>query len=135
TPDATAVVVPDELLRATVRWAAALAAGSAAAIPTPILTLTHEVAQTMLLDKLKIVAAVVALGVAGAGAGVALSRPVAAESPAKPGAPPEIIKANGAAPESSPMGERTVPMALLRQKPPDAYRVDAGDILGIFVEG
>ncbi len=30
---------------------------------------------------------------------------------------------------------RTIPLTLLRQEPPDAYRVDAEDTLGIFIEG
>ena len=30
--------------------------------------------------------------------------------------------------------EKTIPLTLLRQKPPDAYRLDAGDVLGVFIE-
>jgi RNA polymerase sigma factor (sigma-70 family) len=131
TPDATAAFVTDELLRTTTRWAAALASGSMASIPTPILTLTRKVTQTMMLDKLKVLAVLVVLGVAGTGAGVALSRPAGTESPVKPDAPP--AKAVAAA-SPAPAGERSVPMAMLRQKPPDEYRVDAGDVLGLFIE-
>jgi RNA polymerase sigma factor (sigma-70 family) len=132
TPDATAALVPDELVRSTARWAAALAAGSAAAIPAPILTLTREVAQAMIFDKLKVLAVLVVLGVAGAGTGVALSRPAGAESQSKATAP--VAKAD-AAPDAGHTGWRTVPMALLRQKPPSVYLLDAGDLLGVFVEG
>ncbi len=32
-------------------------------------------------------------------------------------------------------GKRTIDLTLLRQTPPDAYRIDAGDVLGVFVEG
>ena len=31
--------------------------------------------------------------------------------------------------------EKTIPLTLLRQKPPDAYRLDAGDVLGVYIEG
>src|SRR5437773_5248068 len=31
--------------------------------------------------------------------------------------------------------EKTIPLTLLRQKPPETYLLDAGDVLGIFVEG
>src|SRR5690348_3539318 len=31
--------------------------------------------------------------------------------------------------------ERTIPLTLLRQEPPKNYLFDAGDILGIFIEG
>jgi protein involved in polysaccharide export with SLBB domain len=31
--------------------------------------------------------------------------------------------------------EHTIPLTLLRQKPPDAYRLASGDILGIWIEG
>ncbi len=30
--------------------------------------------------------------------------------------------------------EKTIPLTLLRQKPPDAYRLDAGDVLGVYIE-
>lgn len=30
---------------------------------------------------------------------------------------------------------RTIPLTLLRQKPPDAYRLEAGDVLGVYIEG
>ncbi len=134
TPEATATIVPAELMRSTVRWATALVAGSAAAIPTSILTLTRKVAQTMILDKLKVLAAFAVLGLAGTGAGVALSRPSGTESAAKPDALPQVAKAD-AVPNPAPGAVRSLPMVLLRQKPPDEYRVDAGDVLGVFIEG
>jgi protein involved in polysaccharide export with SLBB domain len=31
--------------------------------------------------------------------------------------------------------EKTIPLTLLRQKPPDVYRIGPGDVLGIFIEG
>jgi hypothetical protein len=31
--------------------------------------------------------------------------------------------------------DKTIPLNLLRQKPPDVYRLEAGDILGIYIEG
>jgi protein involved in polysaccharide export with SLBB domain len=31
--------------------------------------------------------------------------------------------------------EKTIPLNLLRQKPPDVYRLDAGDVLGVYIEG
>ena len=55
-----------------------------------------------------------------------------ADGPAKPDAPQ--AKAD-VAPKTAMGGERPVSLARLRQKTPDAYRVDAGDVLGIFVEG
>src|SRR4051794_26827642 len=119
TPAETAAVVPDELVRAPARWAAALAAGPAAAatIPAHILALTNEVAQTMILDKLKVLAAVVLVGAAGAG--VALSRPAVAEPPAKPDAPPAVAKAGDDGPP--PQGGRPLPLARPPPKPPGAY--------------
>src|ERR1700682_5731466 len=32
-------------------------------------------------------------------------------------------------------GQQTIPLSLLRQKPPDAHRVASGDVLGLFIEG
>jgi protein involved in polysaccharide export with SLBB domain len=31
--------------------------------------------------------------------------------------------------------EKTIPLTLLRQKPPDAYRLDTDDVLGVYIEG
>jgi protein involved in polysaccharide export with SLBB domain len=31
--------------------------------------------------------------------------------------------------------EKTIPLTLLRQKPPDVYRLGPGDVLGLFIEG
>ncbi len=42
--------------------------------------------------------------------------------------PPEVF---GTSREAA----RTIPLTLLRQDPPKEYRLDAGDILGVFVEG
>jgi RNA polymerase sigma factor (sigma-70 family) len=130
TPEATAAAVSDDLLRTATRWAAALAAGPAAAavVPTHILTLTKQVAQTMILDKLKVMAVLVAFGAIGAG--VALSRQTGREPPAKDDPPPPVAN-NGTAPR----GEQPLPLAQLRQKAPDAYRIDAGEVLGVFIEG
>jgi hypothetical protein len=83
----------------------------------------------MMLDKLKVIAVLLALGVAGAGTGVALSRP-AADPPAK--ADPPLAKAETPA---QPAGERPLRLALLRQTQREGYRLDAGDVLGVFVEG
>src|SRR5262245_23048395 len=30
--------------------------------------------------------------------------------------------------------EKPIPLTLLRQKQPDAYRLDAGDVLGVYIE-
>src|SRR5262245_48731710 len=30
--------------------------------------------------------------------------------------------------------EKTIPLPLLRQKPPDVYRLEAGDVLGVYIE-
>jgi protein involved in polysaccharide export with SLBB domain len=51
--------------------------------------------------------------------------------PTKADPPAAIAKAA----EQSSQRERPLPLALLRQNPPDAYRLDAGDVLGVFVEG
>ena len=42
--------------------------------------------------------------------------------------PPEIVGPSKAC-------YQTIPLNLLRQTPPDAYRLDAGDVLGVFIEG
>src|SRR5262245_15115005 len=31
--------------------------------------------------------------------------------------------------------ERTIPLTLLRQRPPDVYLLDTGDVLGVYIEG
>src|SRR5262249_12321426 len=66
-----AAAVPAALLAGTVRAAAAFAAGalSAGPIPTQVAGLTREVLRTMLMDRLRLVTAVVlVLGVLGGGA-------------------------------------------------------------------
>jgi RNA polymerase sigma factor (sigma-70 family) len=132
TPDGTAAAVPEELRRAAVCYAVAVAAGRAASasIPAAVLTLTNQVGQAMILDKLKAWLAVVVLGMAGAG--VVLYRTAAAETPAS-AEPPAVVAAPPAAQPGA--GEHAIPLGLLRQKVPDTYRVDVGDILGVFVEG
>lgn len=57
----------------------------------------------------------------------ALTNPVADGVPVRR-LPPELL----AVPKES---ERQLPLTLLRQKPPEAYRLEAGDILGIYIEG
>jgi len=57
----------------------------------------------------------------------ALSNPVGEGIPVRR-LPPEYL----AIPKE---GAKTIPLTLLRQKQPDAYRLDAGDMLGIYIEG
>lgn len=57
----------------------------------------------------------------------ALTNPVAVGIPARR-VPPEFL---GQAREE----EQQLPLNLLRQKPPDIYRLDAGDVLGVWIEG
>ena len=42
--------------------------------------------------------------------------------------PPELL-------EPSKAGEQTIPLTLLGQPRPATYRLDAGDVLGVYVEG
>jgi protein involved in polysaccharide export with SLBB domain len=57
----------------------------------------------------------------------ALTNPVANGLPARR-LPPELL----AVPKE---GTRPLPLTLLRQKPPEAYRLGPGDVIGIWVEG
>jgi protein involved in polysaccharide export with SLBB domain len=57
----------------------------------------------------------------------AISNPVADGIPVRR-IPPELL---GRPREE----ERTIPLTWLRQKPADVYRLDAGDLLGVYVEG
>jgi protein involved in polysaccharide export with SLBB domain len=57
----------------------------------------------------------------------ALSNPVADAVPVRQ-LPPEVL---GRSKED----ERTIPLPLLRQPPPDAYRLAPGDVLGVWIEG
>jgi protein involved in polysaccharide export with SLBB domain len=57
----------------------------------------------------------------------AISNPVADAVPVRQ-LPPEVL---GQRKED----ERTIPLPLLRQSPPDAYRLAAGDVLGVWIEG
>src|SRR5262249_56262449 len=57
----------------------------------------------------------------------ALSNPVADAVPVRQ-LPPEVL---GRPKED----ERTIPLPLLRQSPPDAYRLAPGDVLGVWIEG
>jgi protein involved in polysaccharide export with SLBB domain len=68
-----------------------------------------------------------ALAAALLGGCAALTNPVADALPARL-VPPELL-----APSKE--GEKTVPLTVLRLPPPDAYRLDAGDVLGVYIEG
>ena len=57
----------------------------------------------------------------------ALSNPVADAVPVRQ-LPPEVL---GQRKED----ERTIPLPMLRQTPPDVYRLAAGDVLGVWIEG
>lgn len=57
----------------------------------------------------------------------ALTNPVADGIPVRR-LPPELL----GKPRND---ERVIPLTLLRQKPPDVYRLDAGDVLGVWIEG
>ncbi len=73
-------------------------------------------------------ALVVAIAALGSGAGcAAMTNPLAGGVPVRH-VPPELLA-------SSRAGEQTIPLHLLRQPPPKAYRLDAGDVLGVYVEG
>jgi len=86
----------------------------------------------MLLDKLKILAVLVLVGVAGTGAGVAIVSPSRVGSAGKAGRA-----------ASGPTGscrwkpqEIAIPaISIAPPKAADEYRVDAGDVLGLFIEG
>jgi protein involved in polysaccharide export with SLBB domain len=71
-----------------------------------------------------VLAAVV--GCAGLGGCAAMTNPVADGIPAER-VPPQYL---GRPREE----EKTISLTLLRQKPPDAYRLDAGDILGVYID-
>jgi len=57
----------------------------------------------------------------------AMSNPVADAVPVRQ-LPPEVL---GRSKED----ERTIPLPLLRQKPPDVYRLSGNDVLGVWIEG
>jgi protein involved in polysaccharide export with SLBB domain len=57
----------------------------------------------------------------------AMTNPVARGVPAHT-LPPEMLS-------ESKEGDQMIPMSLLSQAPPDAYRLDAGDVLGVYIEG
>src|SRR5438093_10047510 len=57
----------------------------------------------------------------------ALTNPVANGVPVRR-LPPELLG-------ESKEGARPLPLTLLRQKPPDGYRLGADDVLGVWVEG
>jgi RNA polymerase sigma factor (sigma-70 family) len=133
TAEATAVPVPDDLLRSTARWVVALASDSAAKIPTSILLLAREVTHAMTFEKLSVAAGLASLALLVAGTGVALSRTAERDEPPKPTClPARTVEASAS---SKPGEQRPVPLALLRQAPPKAHLLDAGDMLGIYVEG
>jgi RNA polymerase sigma factor (sigma-70 family) len=133
---ADAPALPPALVASTVVAALTLAAGVGTdAVSGPVLSLVNEVQRTMLWNTWKVVlAALLALGAVGAGAGILCYRTLAAEPPAQT-EPPTLAARNE--PDAGPArgGERAIPLALLRQKPPDVYRLDTGDVLGIFIEG
>jgi hypothetical protein len=54
-------------------------------------------------------------------------------NPAAEGVPARRVPAELLAPSKA--GEQTVPLTLLRQPPPREYRLAAGDVLGVYVEG
>jgi hypothetical protein len=64
---------------------------------------------------------------AGLGGCAAVSNPVANGVPVHR-LPPEVL----ARPKK---GDKTIPLSVLRQKPPDVYRLAPRDILGVWVEG
>src|SRR5262245_48350134 len=68
-----------------------------------------------------------ALACGGLGGCAALTNPVAEGIPARQ-VPQEYL---GRPREE----EKTIPLTLLRQKPPDAYLLGPGDVLGVYVEG
>ncbi len=70
---------------------------------------------------------VVAIALAGVGGCAAITSPVANGIPVRL-LPPELLV-------ESKEGMQTIPLALLRQPPPASYRLAAGDILGIWIEG
>jgi protein involved in polysaccharide export with SLBB domain len=75
---------------------------------------------------LRLAAAAWLLTALGSGC-AAVSNPVASGIPAHR-VPPEFL----AKPRED---ERTIPLPLLREKPPAAYHLDAGDVLGVYIEG
>jgi protein involved in polysaccharide export with SLBB domain len=64
---------------------------------------------------------------AGLGGCAAVTNPVAGGVPVRR-LPPDALPT----PKED---EKTIPLTLLRQKAPDAYRLDAGDVLGVYIEG
>src|SRR5205807_1772582 len=80
---AATAAVPLPLAGATVRAAAAFAAGpGAGAVPAPLAALTREVLRAMFLSKLKVVAALVVLaGLVAGPAGLCAGRPPGDDSP------------------------------------------------------
>jgi RNA polymerase sigma factor (sigma-70 family) len=132
--------VPPELVAATVRGAVALASGAAGGVvPASVLTLVEGVRRAMLMHAWKVALAVlVALGATGTGVGVLVARTAGLLTPEQPPDPKParaLVNPPPAVPAKPGEGERVVPLALLRQETPKRYLVDAGDTLGIFVEG
>jgi hypothetical protein len=72
-------------------------------------------------------ACLVLLACALAGGCAALTNPVAEDAIPVRRLPPEVL---GERKE----GQQDIPLALLRQKPPDVYRLAPGDILGVWIE-
>jgi RNA polymerase sigma factor (sigma-70 family) len=139
---ADAPALPPMLVAGTVRLAIASALGATAeVVPETVLSLMQGVRRMMLLHTCKIaLAAGLVFGLTGTGVGVIAYRTAAAQvpvpvGPAKPVVPP-APPANPAKDADQPQAEeRSIPLTLLRQNPPESYLVDAGDLLGIFIEG
>jgi protein involved in polysaccharide export with SLBB domain len=74
-----------------------------------------------------IFAGVVLIGCVWSGGCAAVSNPVADGIPVNR-LPPEVFGKRK-------NEERTIPLTLLRQKPPDVYRLGPGDVLGVYIEG
>jgi protein involved in polysaccharide export with SLBB domain len=75
---------------------------------------------------LGLAAAACLLGALGSGC-AAVSNPVASGIPAR-----RLPLEFRALPRED---EKTIPLPLLREKPPDAYRLGPGDVLGVYIEG
>jgi RNA polymerase sigma factor (sigma-70 family) len=136
---ADAPAVSPDLITATVRAAASLAAGAAGAVAGPVIALMTGVRRTMLLNTLKAALATLTVLMAiGAGVGTLVTRALATGMPSQ-AAPPALVARTDVQrpdPAGKPREEAgDIPLAALRQKPPDVYLLDAGDVLGIYVEG
>jgi RNA polymerase sigma factor (sigma-70 family) len=136
---AEAPAAPPALVAITVRSAVGVALGATAeVVPETVWSLMQGVRRMMLWHTAKVVlAAGLALGVAGAGVGVVAYRSqagqahVIAEPPAVPVAQAKPDE-NAAKPQPE---DRPIPLTLLRQEQPKEYVLGPGDLLAIYVEG